>query len=75
MKKSKLLFEVDRNNHAKVYIGKKWLHDVKEINIHGVPYQYDVLVTRHKRDNHGKYIIENGNLVEYTTKYTIGGKT
>lgn len=71
MRKEKLLFKVDRNGKARVYINKKWLHDVTEINIHGVPWSYSVVVERFKRDSNGNLMVENNEIVRYISKYHI----
>ncbi len=73
MKKPKLLFKVDHNNRGKVYINHKWLHDVTEINIHGEPWNYSVVVERYKRDKNGKFVIENDEISRYLTEYHIRG--
>lgn len=72
MKKPKLLFKVDHNNRGKVYINHKWLHDVTEINIHGEPWNYSVVVERYKRNEDGKFAIKNDEIQRYITEYHIG---
>lgn len=72
MKKPKLLFKVDHNNRGKVYINHKWLQYVTEINIHGEPWNYSVVVERYKRNKDGKFAIKNDEIQRYITEYHIG---
>lgn len=72
MKRPKLLFKVNRNNRAKVYVGGKWQKDVSVINILGEPWKYTVVMNVYKRKN-GALIAENGELAEEIKTFHIGG--
>lgn len=66
MKKPKLLIKVDRNNRGKVYFGGKWQTDIKEIKLHGLPYDYELTLTKYKRGKNGIILFENGEPVMET---------
>lgn len=74
MKRPKLKFVVNRNNTAKVYINNKWLKDVAEINIHGEPWNYSVVVQQNKRNADGTICVDNNEIVKKIKEYHIKGK-
>lgn len=59
MKKPKLIFKVNNNYSAKVYVGGKWQKDVCEIDVHGEPMDYTVKLTINKRNANGVFYTEN----------------
>lgn len=66
MKKPKLLIKVDRNNSGKVYFGGKWHKDITEIELHGLPFDYELTLTKYKRGKNGIILVENNELVTET---------
>lgn len=72
MKKPKFILKINRNNTAKVYINGKWQKQITEINIHGVPFSFDIETVRNKTDKNGKIIVENDEVVKETVGYHIG---
>jgi len=66
MKKPKLLIKVDRNNLCKVYFGGKWQTDIKEIKLHGLPFDYELTLIKYKRGKNGIVLVENNELVTET---------
>lgn len=75
MKRPKLLFKVDHNNRGKLYINNKWIPDVTEINIHGEPRNYSVVIERYKRDSDGRVVIKYDECERYITEYHIRSKS
>lgn len=59
MKKPKLIFKVNQDYTAKVYVGGKWQKDVCELEIHGEPYDFEIKVKRLKRNSDGVFFVEN----------------
>ena len=74
MKKQKFVFKIDNNKRGKIYVGGKWLHDVAEVDIHGEPNNYHIIVCRYKRDSNGHLIVKDNEVERYFTDYYIGGK-
>lgn len=68
MKKPKFLLKINRNNSAKVYINKKWLKDVKEVNIHALPFNHIIEIKQYVKEN-GKLVVENNELKTKIKKY------
>jgi hypothetical protein len=68
VKNPKFIFKINRNNSAKIYINKKWLKDVKEVNIHALPFNHTMEIKQYVKEN-GKLVLENGELKEKTKKY------
>ena len=74
MRKPKLIFKVDRNNRAKLYLNKKWVKDVTEISLHGIPFEYEVEIERYKRFKDGRMYITQDGLAREKKTYRIGEK-
>lgn len=69
MKKDKFIFKIGKSNRGKVYIGHKWLKDVTEVKIHGLPFNFTVEIEQYKRNSDGKYVIDiDNNEIERKTK-------
>lgn len=65
MKKPKLIFKVNNNYLAKVYVGGKWCKDVAAIDIKGIPCKFEVRLLKYKRNSQGCFYTEydeNGEL-------------
>ena len=73
MKKPKFLFKIDHNNCGKVYIKKKWLHDVRKVTIYGKPNDYTINVIQYLRED-GHYVVSGGDIITKATVYKIGGR-
>lgn len=76
MKKPKLIFKVNQNLTAKVYVGGKWHKDVAAIDIKGIPYKFEVRLLKYKRNSQGCFYTEfdeNGELciAQETKTYQI----
>ena len=74
MKKSKLIFKVDRNNHGKLYFNGKWHKDVTMVDIHGEPWWYEIEVEKYIRGERGEFVVENNEVAKKTKVYQIGRK-
>lgn len=70
-KKSKLIFKVNRNRTAKLYINGKWQKYITKLDIHAEPLDYTIEFDRHLVNKKGRPIIENDELVKETKKYKI----
>ena len=73
MKKPKFLLKIDHNNCGKVYIKKKWLHDVRKVTIYGKPNDYTINVIQYLRED-GHYVVSGGDILTKATIYKIGGQ-
>lgn len=71
-KKPKLIFKINRNNTAKIYVGGKWQKYVKKVEICAEPFKHDIVITQYKRNTQGDILIENDNLVYQTKKFHFG---
>ena len=74
MKKSKLIFKVNKDNTAKLYLGGKWHKGVTMVNIHGEPLQYTIEVEKYVQNKRGEYIVESNELLKETRVYRMGRK-
>ena len=75
MKKTKLLFKVNRYDKGKLYFNHKWIKDVTKIDIHGEPWEYTLTIERYKRDCDNKFVITKGVGIErYVSTYHFGKK-
>lgn len=70
-KKPKFLLRIDRSNRCHIYMNGKWQKGVAEINLHGIPCQFDIEMRRFKM-NGDRCIVENNDLIIETKKYFIG---
>lgn len=63
MKKPKLIFKINRNNTAKIYVGGKWQKYVSAVEIDAKPLCYDIKIEQIKHDSNGHPIIENNEVL------------
>lgn len=63
MKKPKLIFKINRNNTAKIYINGKWQKYVSAVEIDATPFCHNIKVEQIKLDSNGQPIIENNEVV------------
>lgn len=61
-KKPKLIFKINRNNTAKIYVGGKWQKDVTKVQIYAEPQDHDVWIEQTVRDNTGRILVENNEI-------------
>ena len=73
MKKPKLIFKINRNNTAKIYVGGKWQKFVSMLEIHAEPFCHDVEVEQIKYDKNGKPVIKNNEVFRTSKKFHFGG--
>lgn len=71
-KKPKLIFKINRNNTAKIYVGGKWQKYVTSAEILAEPFKHDVVITQCKRNEQGGFAVKNDNLVYRTKKFHFG---
>lgn len=71
-KKPKLIFKINRNNSAKIYVGGKWQKYVASAEIYAEPFNHDVVITQYKRNEQGGFAVENDNPVYQTKKFHFG---
>ena len=72
MKKPKLIFKINRNNTAKIYVGGKWQKYVSAVEIDAKPFCHDVKIEQIKHGSNGQPIIENNDVIR-TEKYFYFG--
>lgn len=72
MKKPKMIFKVNRNNLAKIYVGKKWHKRAMMVDIHAEPMDYTISVTSFKANKNGVAYVENNEVAKETKVYKIG---
>lgn len=68
-KKPKLIFKINRNNTAKIYVGGKWQKDVTRVQIYAEPLDHDVWIEQIKRNEFGGVLVENDDLVRDEKHY------
>lgn len=68
MKKPKLIFKINRNNTAKIYVNGKWQKYVSAVEIDAKPFCHDIKIEQIVCDSNGQPIIEN-NEVLHTEKH------
>lgn len=66
-----MIFKVNRNRTAKLYINGKWQKHITRLDIHAEPFDYTVEFDRHLVDEKGHPIIENDELVKETKNFKI----
>ena len=72
MKKPKLIFKINRNNTAKLYIGGKWQKDAAAVVIDAKPLCHDIKIEQIKRDSNGYSIIEDNEVVRTQKCFHFG---
>ena len=74
MKKTKFILKVNNNYIAKIYLNKKWLKDVTELNLEAVPYTYKLEIEQYKRNEKGILYAENDEIAKGKHIYKFGRK-
>lgn len=72
MKKPKLIFKIERNNTAKIYVGGKWQKYVSRLEIDAKPLSHDIRIEQIKHDGDGRPIVESNAIVHTEKKYHFG---
>lgn len=72
MKKPKLIFKINRNNTAKIYVGGKWQKYVTAVEINAIPFCHDIKIEQIKRDSNGIPIIENDEVLHTEKSFHFG---
>jgi len=67
----RFVFKIDNNKRGKIYVDGEWLHDVAEVDIHGEPNNYHIIVCRYKRDSNCSLIVKENEVERYLTDYYI----
>ena len=70
-KKCKMIFKVNSNKTAKLYLNKKWHRDVTELDIHAEPFEYTIKIKQNKRNERGKFYVEDGEIASETNTYKL----
>ena len=72
MKKPKLIFKINRNNTAKLYIGGKWQKNATAVVINTKPLCHDVKIEQIKRDSNGHPIFEDNEVLRTEKHFHFG---
>lgn len=72
MKKPKLIFKINRNNTAKLYVNRKWQKHVSYVHIDAKPFSHEIIIEQIKRDRDSCPVIENNEVVRITKKFHFG---
>lgn len=72
MKKPKLIFKINRNNTAKIYVGGKWQKYVTAVEIDAKPFFHDVKIEQIKHGSNGQPIIENNDFIRTEKHFHFG---
>lgn len=72
MKKSKLIFKINRNNTAKIYVNGKWQKYVSTVKIDAKPFCHDIKVEQIKCGSKGVPIVENDEVVRTEKSFHFG---
>lgn len=72
MKKPKLIFKINRNNTAKIYVGGKWQKKVSSVEINAEPFCHDIRIEQIKHDTNGCPIVENNDVVRTEKHFHFG---
>lgn len=72
MKKPKLIFKINRNNTAKIYVGGKWQKYVSAVAIDAKPFCHDIRIEQIKHDSDGLPIVENNEIVHTEKHFHFG---
>ena len=73
-RKPKLIFKINRNNTAKLYVGGKWQKNVRSLSIHAPPLSHDIEFEQVRHDGEGKIVVENNDIVLEKKRIHFGGK-
>ncbi len=72
MKKPKLIFKINRNNTAKIYVNGKWQKCVSAVEIDAKPFCHDIRIEQIKHDSNGQPIIKNNEVVRTEKSFHFG---
>lgn len=72
MKKPKLIFKINKNNSAKLYVGGKWQKYVSKAEIKAKSFCHDIKVEQIKYNSNGRPMIENHEVVHTEKKFHFG---
>ena len=72
MKKPKLIFKINRNNTAKIYVGGKWQKFVTRAEIVAEPFDYNVKIEQVKLGQDGQPVIENNEVGHAEKNFHFG---
>lgn len=72
MKKPKLVFKINRNNTAKLYVNGKWQKHVSYVQIEARPFSHEINIEQIKHDRNGHPVIENNDAVRVKKKFRFG---
>lgn len=72
MKRPKLIFKINRNNTAKVYVGGKWQKYVSAVEIDAKPLCHVVKIEQIKHGSNGRPTIENNDVVRTKKCFHFG---
>lgn len=73
MKKPKLIFKINRNNTAKIYVCGKWQKDVCSVEIDAKPFCHDIRIEQIKRNIKGIPVVENNEIIHTEKHFHFGG--
>ena len=72
MKKQKLIFKINRNNTAKIYVGGKLQKYVSAVEIDAKPFCHDIKIEQIKHGSNGQLIIENNDVIRTEKHFHFG---
>ncbi len=72
MKKPKLIFKINRNNTAKIYVGGKWQKLVARAEIVAEPFDHNVKIEQVKLGHDGQPVIENNEVIHTEKHFHFG---
>ena len=72
MKKPKLIFKINRNNTAKIYVGGKWQKRVTKVEINAKPFCHDIKIEQIKHGSNGRPMIDNNDVVRTEKNFHFG---
>ena len=74
MKKPKLIFKINRNNTAKIYVGGKWQKGVANLSIDAKPFCHNVKLAQTIHDSNGNLIFKDNEIVHTEKCFYFGAK-
>lgn len=72
MKKPRLIFKINRNNTAKIYIDGKWQKHVSKVQIEAKPFSHDIIFEQLVYDGNDHPKIEDNEIARVTKKFHFG---
>lgn len=73
-RKPKLIFKINRNNTADLYVGGKWQKDVTSLSIKALPFSHDIEFEQIKHDSNGDIMVANNEVVCDKKRIHFGGE-